>query len=331
MFVNTVLNGLADQMHRSGHLGTARSYRTTLRRLFSVLGDDIPESGIFSPEGILLYEKRLYARGLAKSTISFYMRTLRAMYNKGADNGSWPKQPHLFDNVYTGIQPTPKRAINPGILGQLQELDLSEKKKLAFTRDMFLLSYGLQGIAFADLFSLRKCDLRGELLFYHRVKTGSPVLVAISPFALEIIGRYAAQTQGSQYLLPLIENPDGDLYLQRCSALKTYNRHLEKLRVMLGVDDKLTSYVVRHTWATTAQRVEIPIALISQALGHQAEKVTHVYLSGFDQSALFEANKKILIAAGLITGCKTADKAVKREGEENVSRLRRERHFPMQT
>ncbi len=61
----------------------------------------------------------------------------------------------------------------------------------------------------------------------------------------------------------------------------------------LHLSVKLTSYVARHSWATEALRQNIPVAVISQAMGHTSEKTTRIYLAQLDQSVLNKANAKI--------------------------------------
>jgi len=326
-----LLDLLTTDLELLGKERTASAYRSAVYSGLRVLEADVPSSGLFSPEAIHLYEKRLYAKGLCNNTVSFYMRMLRAVYNKGVDLGLCDSQPHLFDGVYTGIDDTPKRAVSPGIFGMLQALDLDAKKNLSFARDLFLLSYSLQGISFVDLVFLRKSDLRNSLLTYHRAKTGSPITVAMSEFAEEIINKYADQTLNSPYLLPVIKDPDGNMSLQHKSALRTYNRRLKKLAELAGVEENLTSYVARHTWATAARREDVPIGVISQAMGHKTEEVTQIYLADFDHSALFKANEKILMVANLVTGYNKGEKKLEDETKKNVSHLGSERHFRMQT
>lgn len=61
---------------------------------------------------------------------------------------------------------------------------------------------------------------------------------------------------------------------------------------MLRLSIPLTSYVARHSWATTAKDEGVAISVISESLGHTSEKVTHVYLASFDNNAMSKANKK---------------------------------------
>ena len=60
----------------------------------------------------------------------------------------------------------------------------------------------------------------------------------------------------------------------------------------------LTLYVARHSWASIAKQKQIPISVISDALGHDSEKTTLIYLSTLDTSAVDNANREILAALG---------------------------------
>ena len=52
--------------------------------------------------------------------------------------------------------------------------------------------------------------------------------------------------------------------------------------------------MARHSWATAAYRQGIPVAVISESLGHSSEKVTYTYLASFDNRTLSRANRKII-------------------------------------
>jgi integrase len=63
---------------------------------------------------------------------------------------------------------------------------------------------------------------------------------------------------------------------------------------MLRLNVPLTSYVARHSWATTAKEEGVALAMISEGLGHSSEKVTHVYLASFNNNAMSKANRKVI-------------------------------------
>ena len=77
-------------------------------------------------------------------------------------------------------------------------------------------------------------------------------------------------------------------------ALNYYNRQLKQLGRMLHLDSGLTSYVARHSWATAARNHNIPVSVISAAMGHQSEKTTQIYLAMLEDSVIDSANQEII-------------------------------------
>ena len=63
---------------------------------------------------------------------------------------------------------------------------------------------------------------------------------------------------------------------------------------MIGLKIPLTTYVARHTWARVALHMNIPVATISEGMGHNSYKTTQIYLESIDVATINEANKKII-------------------------------------
>ena len=107
----------------------------------------------------------------------------------------------------------------------------------------------------------------------------------------DIVERY--KVDGSEYLLPIINRQD-DERRQYTNALHLVNSRLKKLSVMLGLQRPLTMYVARHSWASAAKAKNVPIAVISEGMGHDSEATTQVYLASLETSVVDKANKMIL-------------------------------------
>ena len=60
------------------------------------------------------------------------------------------------------------------------------------------------------------------------------------------------------------------------------------------MSSKLTSYVARHSWASIAKSQNVPVAAISEAMGHTTERTTRIYLNWFDNTLVDSANQKVL-------------------------------------
>lgn len=56
----------------------------------------------------------------------------------------------------------------------------------------------------------------------------------------------------------------------------------------------ITFHLARHTWATIAKSRGIPVAVISEALGHASVSTTEGYLKRFEDDEIKRANKVII-------------------------------------
>ena len=100
----------------------------------------------------------------------------------------------------------------------------------------------------------------------------------------KIIDKY--DMDGSPYLLPIIMSVNADERWQYMNAAHLVNDKLKRLGEELGLAILLTSYVARHAWASIAKSKNVPLATISEAMGHDSEKTTRIYLASLDTSAV---------------------------------------------
>ena len=108
----------------------------------------------------------------------------------------------------------------------------------------------------------------------------------------KIIDKY--DTSNTPYLLPIIRDVRADARLQYKNAIHLVNNKLKLIGMEIGLSIPLTTYVARHGWASIARCKNIPLATISEALGHESEKTTRIYLASLDTSAVDKANRQIL-------------------------------------
>lgn len=75
--------------------------------------------------------------------------------------------------------------------------------------------------------------------------------------------------------------------------LENINYNLKKVGEKTGLKMPLTTYTARHTWASIARDVGVPIPIISEGIGHNSIKTTQVYLNSIDVYKINNANEKI--------------------------------------
>lgn len=282
---------LIGQLRQIGKRCTADTYTTAInsfarfRRENDILLDEMDS------DLVTAYESYLKSIGICPNSISFYMRNLRAIYNRAVDK-ELTVQRHPFKHVYTGIDKTVKRAVPLNVIRQIRELDLSLRPVMDYARDVFMFSFYTRGMSFVDMAFLKKKDLQNGILSYRRRKTNQQLFIKWEKPMQELIDKY--DTTGSPYLLPIIKSSSKDERRQYKSEAHRINRNLKKIGEQLGLVIPLTTYVARHGWASIAKSKNIPITTISEAMGHDSETTTRIYLASLDTSVVDKANSLIL-------------------------------------
>ena len=290
---------VAEELRMGGNFGTAHVYRSSLNAIIAYRGKGDFTFNEVTPEWIKGFEIHLRGRGCSWNTVSTYLRTFRAVYNRAVDCRGAVYVPHLFRSVYTGTRADRKRALDTEDIQKVfTKLPQSSvvTSDMRRTQELFVLMFLLRGLPFVDLAYLRKSDLHDNVITYRRRKTGRPLSVTLTREAMVLLKRYMNRDSSSPYLFPLLNSREGtkEAYHEYQLALRNFNRQLMLLGEMLGLGDKLSSYTARHTWATTAYYCEIHPGVISEAMGHSSITVTETYLKPFRNKKIDEANKKVV-------------------------------------
>lgn len=290
----SVFNYMQDiivKLKQNGKLRTSETYVASLNSfkkfregndiMLDCLTSDIMES----------YEAWLRNKGIAPNTISFYIRILRAVYNRAVD-AEIIENRNPFRRVYTGMEKTIKRALPFPIIKKIKNMDLSLCPPLDFARDIFILSFMLRGMSFIDMAFLKKSDLKNGYIIYRRRKTGQQLTIEWTKEMQQILDKYPENR--TVYLLPIIKNPDINEHYAYRNVGYSVNHNLKVIAKRLNLPLPLTLYVARHSWATAAKSKGIPLSIISEGMGHDSETTTQIYLASLDSTLVDRANSKIL-------------------------------------
>ena len=279
-----------EMLHRQGRERTSEIWQTTLQS-FRHFRNGLDLYFPFLDRFLIgEYEIYLKNKGLSRNTTSFYMRVLRTAYHAAVEEGlTENKTP--FRKVYTGIDKTVKRAVGIEDIKRIRSLDLSSQPALEYSRDLFLFSFYMRGMSFVDMAYLQKTDLNNGYLSYRRKKTGQLLTIKWTRQMQEIVNRH---TSDSAYLLPIIRKYDGTERHQYLCQLIKINRLLKRVGELADLNISLSTYVSRHAWASIAREKNIPLAVISEGLGHNNELTTQIYLDSIKNTEIDKANQLIL-------------------------------------
>lgn len=279
------------KLKQKGKIRTSETYASTLNSFKRFRkGEDILLDCLNS-DIIEAYEAWQRERGMVPNTISFYLRILRAVYNRAVEEEIIENR-NPFRRVYTGVDKTIKRALPLGVIKKMKSLDLSLTPSLDFARDMFMISFMLRGMSFIDMAFLKKSDLRDDHIVYRRKKTGQQLTIEWTKEMQKLLDKYPKNE--TEYLLPIIRKKGtNELYTLR-NVGYNINRNLKTIAKKVGLTIPLTMYVARHSWASAAKAKGIPLSVISEGMGHDSEATTQIYLANLDTSLVDKANSLIL-------------------------------------
>lgn len=285
----------AERMQKQARHKTAANYLTAARSLSRFLDNSKWSFADITAAMLQCYQRWLCNRGIRLNTVSAYMRSLRSLYNRVADNAA----DNPFTAVFTGNEQTAKRSVTDEEIRRLLALQLDRLPHLAFARDIFMFSFMAMGMPFVDIAYLKWQQIHDGVLHYARHKTGHKVCVAIEPYMAEIISRHT--TQGCEYVFPMLaDTTAANIHATYLKRLRAYNYALHRLSLLIGSSRTLSSYVARHSWASLAYRSGIDISLIAKAMGHTKLSTTLIYIRALLDPSLAEANKKVMQSLGVM-------------------------------
>lgn len=207
---------------------------------------------------------------------AIHLRNIRAVFNAAIDDELTTNYPFRKFKIRT--ETTRKRSLTAETIREIAFRKI-DNENVAYARDMFILSFLLIGINTIDLYNLKGIDSEGRIS-YKRAKTNRQYDIKVEQEALEIIKRH----RGINTLVDLAD---------RWKA--NYRHFTEKADTWLKeLHSDISMYWARHSWATIAAELDIPIETISAALGHSmGNKVTAIYID-FNRRKIDEANRKVI-------------------------------------
>jgi len=241
----------------------------------------------------LEHEKK--EKGRSANGLQTDLQIMKFSFSKAIEEELTDKYP--FRGVSVKKEQTKKRCLTLEQLRAIRDFKLVGKK--AMYRDCFMLCFYLIGINISDLLFLPKSALKNGRITYKRNKTGKLYDIKVEPEAMEIINRHKSRKK--DFLLSFLEEANTTYTNRFANNMAKHLRTIgEKERhsyyvTVHPIEEGITSYWSRHTWATMASEIDIPMEVIGRALGHSLwdNAVTSTYIK-YDTRKVDEANRKVI-------------------------------------
>jgi len=277
------------EMKNSRAASTILQYKNTLRLLSNYAIDiqyiDFEDINL---EFYTQFHNYMHEAGYSETYFGNQIKFIRLFMNEATERG-YNTQTLYKSRKFLSPQPqTAKIYLTTEEIERIKNLPLNDKKKLAKSRDMFIIACKT-GLRFSDLIRLNPTNFTHEnqLLCITTQKTGAIVHIPLSKDVLRLCRQYNFQ-------FPAISNV-------------TFNRHIRELSKMSGIVDMVdinprkrkdkgqdfipkyelvTAHTARRSFATNAFLAKIPTLSIMKITGHNTEQafMKYIRISGEDNA-----------------------------------------------
>ena len=302
-------------------LNTAAWYSDAVSAITKYSGGDIRLSEI-TPTFLKDFEAHRTGLNYAVNGIAAHLRALRALLNKANEEITGANfEP--FKKFKIKTQRTKKRAIPLDVFRKFRDyipdninstnknLQRSAQKQIE-VKMIFLFSFDNRGMNFIDMAKLTKSNFKdveikkGKIvaakLEYQRSKLArgsnpENFVIKQTASALEALNYFnILEKAKDEVIFPFgwDETPKGrNNYKQR---LKRINTKFKDIMTILNYDEDVSSYWIRHSWASIARQSGVSIEHIGAGLGHKSYETTKVYLTDFEDNLIDDINDQIIAA-----------------------------------
>lgn len=238
------------------------------------------------------FENACIERGCKKGTVSNYLRTLRALFNRAIKEKLLTPDIYPFKEYRVGKlkTATQKRALKVEQIAAIENAEVEYESRLWHSRNLFLFSYYTIGTNLADLASLTWVEnIKGDRIVYERAKTKKLYNIVLTEKAFRIVDYYQTN-RTDKYVFPIYSEDAHKTAEQRNNRLhkvmRQTNNDLRDIAALCGIAENVTTYVARHSAATILKRKGVSTAIISEILGHDSEETTQIYLDSFSNEVI---------------------------------------------
>jgi len=292
---------LIDELKASDRIGTAISYQCASTSLRKFTEDKEVSFEYFTKEKLDKYRTTMQSgkKPCSDTTIGMYCRALRVLFNRAIDEEITTFNPFGKGKDKFKIPKGKGRkiALNMPELQKIFDCELPKQHPYSFYLDMWKLLYLLGGLNPTDLCLLHESNIENGFIFFKRQKTKrtsidqKTIQAPYSEAVKRLIAKWQVTDRKDPFLVPVLLNSIDATHQKATVAqfVKMINTSMKHVAGHLTINQKITSYVARHSIATQLLRSGASVKLIGDQLGHHNTKTTEAYLDGFEDEQIKEA------------------------------------------
>ena len=297
----TYFDDVIKNLINNDKIGYANVFKSTKNSIKKFLDNKEIEFISIDDHFLRKYDEYLLSNNVSLNSVFVYMRTFKTLINYARKDNLIKKEFNPFIDFdfkkYSRVK-TKKRAITKSQMKVIIDLELESGTRLFNSKSYFLFSFYARGINFIDIAYLKWENIKNNRLLYTRKKTNENFSIEITKELKTILDYFKPfNNSKNDFIFPILnENHisaiSKDYRIDK--VLKMVNADLKIIAEKTGIEENLTTYVARHSYATIMKFNGVSTSLISQSMGHNSEKTTQIYLDDFGNDILDEASRSLI-------------------------------------
>jgi len=288
-----------EDLNKAGRTGNARVYKDTFNSFFKFNKNKALLFREITPTLLDKYETYLRGNENTDGGIGVKMREIRALFNDAIKKGIVDEKYYPFKTYKVSKLKgqSIKKALTRDEVGKMEDLDTNKYPHLINSKNYFIFSYYMRGMNFTDMMKLKWDNIQENKILYIRSKTKGRFNIKMLEPVKDIIAYYKTQKRETSYVFPILlkENLTPlQIENRKLKTLKKFNKDLKEIARIQGVEQKVTSYVIRHSFATNLKFAGVSEDLICELMGHGDVRVTRTYLKDFENKVMDDTMLKLL-------------------------------------
>ena len=220
--------------------------------------------------------------GNSTNTIHSNLKIFRMLFNRAEKQGIIDHDQNPFHQYVLKTEKTTKEYLSKVELSSLVKLVIPKGSRLDHCRNIFIFASYAGGIRVSDILQFKWKNFNETHISITMQKTTEQISVKLPNKALEIIELYReVETVSEHYIFPFLRNEHPYTAIELYKAIKSktalVNKGLKEIARRANIEKRVSFHTSRHTYATLALSLGMPIEYVSKLMGHSNIKVTQQY------------------------------------------------------